>query len=127
MSKPVKEFVPELSIEPNEQAALVLTVASEGYRVIHKLIKHRVDTFILALINVSSTEEKAVLEAHRVAKVAARMYDGITEEINFICQDYSSGRKVDTIQPDSTEGVIDFGPPATTQDQYETATEEGLL
>lgn len=127
MSKTVKEFVPELIIEPNEQAALVLTVASEGYRVIHKLIKHKVDTFILALINVSSTEEKAVLEAHRVAKVAARMYDGITEEINYICQDYSAGRKTDSIQPDLTEGVVDLGPLATTQEQYETATEEGLV
>lgn len=127
MSKPVKEFSPELTLEPNEQAALVLTAASEGYRVIHKLIKHKVDTFILALINTSSTEASAVLEAHRVAKVAARMYDGITEDINAICQDYAAGRAITTDLPDSTEGIIDIGPPATTRNQYEAATEEGLF
>lgn len=114
------EFKPEIELEDSEVASLALVVGQDGYKVIHKLIRHEVDRFILALVNIDSTRAEAVLEGHRVAKTAAQLYDGVTNKINRVVESYYSAKQSGVgIAPDSTEGIIDIGPHATTQEDID--------
>lgn len=115
----LKEFNPELILEPHDVAALALVTGQDGYKVIHKIIRHEVDRFILALINTPTGNDVAVLEGHRVAKVAAQMYDGVTNKINLLVGSYTASKNVDTKPKDDTEGLIDLGPVASTQDDID--------
>lgn len=119
------EFKPEISLERHQLAALAQTCSSPGYKVIHLIVRSEVDKFVLDLINSPSEEEAKVLEKHRVSKVAAMLYEGVTKRINYEVQRYTQASQQPGEPIDPTEGVLDFGPHAS-RDAFEVSPlEEG--
>lgn len=120
----VKQFAPEIDIDAHEAAALALITSNPGWSVYHKICRHAVDKYILALINLPSGSDHAVVEGHRCSKVAAQFYEEITNRINAVVKSYMDGQQSnDGPLPDLTEGIIDFGPPASTADDFDVLEE----
>ncbi len=113
------EYTPELILDPNEVAALALLTGQDGYKVIHKIIKHELSKFITAHINTATGNDSAITEGHRIIKTAVQLYDGATNSINTLVSTYTSAKQVDGRPIDVTEGLIDLGPAASTQDDLD--------
>lgn len=108
------EFKPELALERNKQAALAMTCASEGYKIVHLIARSEVDKFVLDLLNVpNGAPDEEKLEKLRVSKVAAQLYEGITRRINHEVQQYTLASERPGEPVDPTEGMLDFGPHAS--------------
>jgi hypothetical protein len=112
------DFKPELQLDRGQQAALAQTCAGEGWKIVHLIARSEVDKFVLDLVNTDSGTE-AVLEKHRMSKVAAMLYEGIIRRINFEVQQYTSDNT--SKEPvDLTEGLLDIGPLASRQSDFES-------
>lgn len=116
-----KEFNPEITLDRSQQAALAQTCSptNEGWRVVHLICRSEVDKFILDAINTDATKEADMLMRMRLAKVAAQLYEGVTNRINYEVQKYTGG--VASKEPvDVTEGLLDIGPRASTSQDFES-------
>lgn len=118
------DFMPELTLDHHQRAALARTTSEEGYRVIHLIARSEVDKFIVALMNISSADPAAVVEGHRVSKTAAMLYEGITNRINKEVQNYINATSEPAAPVDITEGILEIGPPASTFQDLELSEEE---
>lgn len=121
------EFIPEVILERNQQAALALNLASEGFEVIQLIARSEVDKFMLDAINVpSGATDHEKLEKLRVAKVAAQLYEGIVKRLNYEVQMYTLDSRRNSRPSDPTEGMLDIGDFAS-RDEFEmTPLEEGI-
>lgn len=120
------KFEPELELDDLEVASLALMTSQQGYRVFHKIIQHQFSEFVSAHINTATGNDHQIVEGHRVIKTAAQFYDGITNKVNRIVESYTADRKVEPKPVDITEGIVDLGPQASTQDDFLIDSEEGL-
>ena len=115
-----KEFAPELELTRGQQAALALTCAptNEGWKTVHLIARSEVDKFVLDLVNTDPTQREDVLTKHMMAKVAAMLYEGIVNRINFEVQKYMADHT--SKEPvDLTEGILDIGPRASRQSDFD--------
>lgn len=124
------EFNPDLQLSGHEQGALAMTIASEGWKVAQSIMRNEVDKFVLVLLNTETTDEKAILDAHRNAKLTAMLLEGIVRRISHEVDNYVSSRP--NVKPigDITENILDIGAPASTQEEYDqdlSFSEEGIL
>lgn len=103
------QFDPELTLEHTDRAHLVAVSTMEGYKVIHRICRAEVDKFIVASINANDANEKEVIAAHRLAKAAAQVYQGITNRINSEIALYIHSSHTDDKPVDATEGLLDLG------------------
>lgn len=126
MAKIQEQFNPEIELGPNERASLVVMAASEGFKVLHRILRSEVDKFIIDLINQDSDDDAAVLGKHKLAKAAAIVYDGITNRINGEIEAYASTHNVDPVPVDPTAKLLDYGPEPSTFEDIEQDTIDGL-
>jgi hypothetical protein len=117
-------FDPEVIISSNEQAALMLMSASEGFKVFNRIMRGELDKLIMSLINEPGNDDEMVLNKHKLAKSAAIFYDGIINRVNHEIAIYAS-QNTDSKPVDSTAHLIDLGPDASTQDDIENDIEFG--
>lgn len=108
------QFNPEVVLEHSDRAAIAATVVSDGYRVIHRLMRSEVDKFVIDLINADPSNGKKVWACHLLAKAAAQFYEGLTARINQEVQQYTGAIRNPGPPVDATEGLIDLGPLSST-------------
>jgi hypothetical protein len=99
----------ELTLGRNEQAYLAAIKATPGFKVLDDIAKSEVNKFIQRLINIPSDDKEAVLSAHMAAKVAAQMYAGFVNRINFEIDQYMNTPTLRDKPKDLTEGILDLG------------------
>lgn len=120
------EFKPELMLNRHQQAALAQTCSTEGYKIIHMIVRSEVDKFVLDLLNApSGATDDEKLEKLRVTKTAAMLYEGVTNRINHEVGQYALSTPVDTKPIDITEGLLDLGAYASRESLEATSFEEG--
>jgi hypothetical protein len=122
-------FNPEIRLEPNERAQLVLTANTEGYATLHRIFRSEVDKFWLDLVNVKAGADAEVIAKHKLAKAAAQFYEGATQRVNEEVIQYTAAMRAVDAPRDDTEGVLDIGLLASTFDDLEedAALGEDLL
>lgn len=102
-------FNPDYQLERVEQAALASVVPTDGFRVIHRIMKSEVDKFVVRMINTDPANEKTVIAAHLLSKAAAQFYQGVINRINEEITIYHHAPKASDKPVDITEGLIDLG------------------
>lgn len=117
------EFELELELDDHEIGALALLTGQPGWAVYHKIRRFNVGKFHTAMINVTSGSNDAIVEAHRVVKVAAQLYQSDTDVVNAIVQGYTQSKRPQGPPTDITEGLIDLGPAASTLDDLHLSEE----
>jgi hypothetical protein len=118
------EFNPDLVLGHNERAAVMQTIATPGYTVIHRLMRAEVDKFIVNLINAPEEDEKTVAARHKLVKAAAQFYQAITERINFEAVLYKAAVAAEGDPVDLTEGILEMGAPASRYSDLEAEAEK---
>lgn len=104
------KFNPEVELSDGERAALVHMTQMEGFRVLHRLMRSQVDTFIVDVINADPAKPADVTSKQVLAKAAGQFFQQVVDRINEETQLYKNApRANDPPQPDATEGVLDFG------------------
>lgn len=119
------QFDPEVVISPQEQAALVLLSASEGFKVLNRIMRGEVDKLIMSFVNEPGDSDAMVLNKHKLVKAAALFYDGVVNRMNHEISVYAS-QQVDTTPVDVTEHLIDLGAPASTYGDLEQEKFDGI-
>lgn len=99
---------PELALTHGDRAFLTATAATDGYKVIHRIMRTEVDKFILALVNADPSQPEQVLTRHLLAKAAAQFYAASTERINEEILQYTGAPKASDKPLDMTAGLIDL-------------------
>jgi len=110
-----KSFEPEVVLDHTERALVAHAVATNGFPIIHRLIRSEVDKFIVGLINTGVENEAAIVANHRLAKAAAQVYTAFMNRINFEVEAFRAAVAKVGDPVDVTEGTIDLGAPASTQ------------
>lgn len=112
-----KGFSPDIQLEYTERALIAQTVATQGYAIIHRIMRSEVDKFIVNLINADEDDEQAIVAKHKLAKSAAQFYQAVTDRINHEVHQYVAATQQNGPPVDPTEGLIDMGaPPSTLRD-----------
>lgn len=119
------QFDPEVIISPQEQAALVLLSASEGFKVLNRIMRGEVDKLIMSFVNEPGDSDAMVLNKHKLVKAGALFYDGVINRMNHEISIYAS-TATDPTPVDMTEHLIDMGAPASTQDDVQNDHEFGF-
>lgn len=112
-------YNPVIVLGRGEQAALAATVATPGYRILHRIHRAEVDKFIMRLINQSGADKDEVLAAFDLAKAAAMFYEATTTRVNEEVANYTSTETV-RLPEDVTEGVLDIGERASTVHDFDS-------
>lgn len=76
----------EISLTPEQQAALSANVRTLGFDVVQLLMEDQVRRFNLKLINTNPADREEVLANHYLAKAVAQFYTGLMERIESVCQ-----------------------------------------
>lgn len=100
---------PDLELGRAEQAHLVQTYHSEGYRIMHRIMRAEVDKFIVAMVNANPADREEVCARHVTAKAAAQFFEGVTRRINEEVTQYTAAPTPDDKPIDVTEGILDLG------------------
>jgi hypothetical protein len=123
-----RTFAPEINLDRSEQAALAATVATPGYRIIHRIMKAEIDKFYLSFLNAPVGNDDEVLARHKLGKSAAQFYAGVTGRINEEVSQYTSASRANDRPFDETEGILDIGERASVEsDLEENSLGEGIL
>ena len=72
----------ELELNLDLKDTLASIVHTPGYKVVDRIMKAMTDKYITKMINSDAEDENQVLANHKLAKVAARFYTMVTEQIN---------------------------------------------
>lgn len=114
------EFPKELNLEKHQRAEISDTVKTPGFRWIQAIFEDEIQKFFIALLNLPSGGE-SVIEAQRVAKTAAQVYEGamqrVNSEIAYLHEQLRAEKPQEPI--DLIDGMIDLGPNASTQLAFE--------
>lgn len=108
-------FNPEIDLEHGERAALVQMHAMEGYKVLHRVMRSMVDTFVIEIINADPAKPDDVVAKQVLAKAAAQFFEMVTQRVNeevtlYINTPRSSDKPVESaVGLDLEDVVIDFG------------------
>lgn len=100
---------PDVELGRAEQAQLVQTYHSEGYRIMHRIMRAEVDKFIVAMVNANPADREEVLARHQMAKAAAQFFEGVTRKINEEVTQYTAAPTPGDKPIDVTEGILDLG------------------
>jgi len=109
------EFVADVEFAHHQRAELSDTCKTPGFRHIQKIFEAEVDRFFMALMKLPTGSDTAVVEGHRIARVASQLWEGAAQRINNEIKQYStelSSAKTEA-PTDPTDGLMDFGPRAT--------------
>lgn len=121
-------FNPQVELHPHQQASLAAMCATDGYPVLHILLRSIVDQYMIDLQNVEVQDETEVLAKHVVSKTAAQIYTSITNRINEEIISYKANMPDNGEPSDPTEALLDIGPLASKfRDLEVQAFEEGLI
>lgn len=105
----MEKYEPELEIDEGEAGTLVSFMGHPGFLVWQKVRKAEFQKFFTKLMNTDTEDKEAVLERHRIAKLAAQLYQGETNTLNEIRLQYTSAPRDRDRPVDETEGVLDIG------------------
>lgn len=122
-------FEPEFSLEHSDRAMVAQTVASPGWKVINRILRSEVDKYLIALININESDDKAIVAAHKLSKAAAQVYTAAMARINHEVNQFIAVSGPPTEPVDMTEGLIDLGPASSTLadlDYDNQSLEEGI-
>ena len=124
-----REFSPVIELDHSERALLTQTVNTEGYRIMHRVIRSEVDKLFVDLINADPSEHKDVLAKHNLAKSAAVFYTQITDRINYETIQYTAALRATDTPKDATENVLDIGERADQVSEFQDPMlfEEGVF
>ena len=101
---------PEFEIDATDRDRLVITINSEGWGVLQKIMEAECSKFNLALLNVRPGNSAEILERHSLAKAAAQFVAAIAVRLNAEREIYLHGqRDVNQILPDMTEDALNMG------------------
>lgn len=121
-------FNPVLELHQHQKASLAATCATDGYKVIHLILRSLVDKYMIDLQNVPVEEKEEILAKHTVSKTAIQLYAAMTDRINEEIENYKASMPTNDRPIDPTEALLDIGPLASTYRDLEVeGFEEGLL
>jgi hypothetical protein len=114
------EFIEDIELEHHQRAELADTCNTPGFKTVQKIFDAEVQKFFVALMNLPSGSDQ-VIEGHRVAKVAAQLWEGAAQRINAEVGQYAEAIRANKPQTpvDITDGNIDLGPAQTTRESFE--------
>lgn len=107
-------FEPEISLEHSDRAMVAQTVATPGWKIINRILRSEVDKYLIALINVDESDDKAIVAAHKLSKAAAQVYAASMARVNYEVQQFIAVSGTPAEPVDITEGLIDLGPASST-------------
>lgn len=122
-------FEPEITLAHSDRAMVAQTVGTHGWKVIERIMRSVVDKYLVALINVDESDDKAIVAAHKLSKAAAQVYTDSMSRVHQEVQQYYAVAGVPTVPVDVTEGLIDLGPASSTLadlDFDNQSSEEGI-
>lgn len=114
----------ELMLDSKDRAELASTVATPGYQVHNKILKHVCDSFITQLLNTQATEPESVLINHQLAKVSAQIFTMIVNRVEEEMLIFRNYPKASDKPIDATEGVLDIGEYVSIEEVLDSVLEE---
>lgn len=120
-------FEPEIELEHDQRGQLAQTTATEGFRVLQRIMRSTVDSFLLDLINANAANQSEVLSRHNLAKAAAQFYQRVTNTVNEEVRLYVAAPRATDTPVDLTEHTLDLGALASRYADIEHDLEEGHL
>ena len=100
-----KEFNPEINVSMDDASNLAAVMSHPGFKVIQKISRACVDTFVGNWLNQETDE--GVLRTHQYAKVAAMLYTMQLNRMKSIVDDFTHSQPSDT--PVDVAAALDIG------------------
>lgn len=107
----INKFAPIVQLDYSDRSDLASTVATPGWKIVHRIMRGEVDKFILALINtkIEGTDDKdEVYNKFLLSKAAAQFYQQVTDRVNEETLQYVASQN-NSGPVDMTEGILDIG------------------
>jgi hypothetical protein len=102
-------FEPVIELTDLNRGELAQTCATPGYKVIHKILRNVVDTYVTKHLNTAVENKEAAYASFVQTKTAAQIYQGMTDRINAEIA-AAVAKSTDTgVEGDVTETVLDIG------------------
>ncbi len=124
-------FNPQVELHSHQKASLAAMCATDGYPVLHILLRSIVDQYMIDVQNVEIHNTDEIVAKVMVSKTAAQLYTAITERINQEVAMYMATMPDNEGPIDATESLLDIGPLASKFRDLEVesydAFEEGYI
>lgn len=108
-------FAPEIELSDTARTQIAQTITTPGFHYINLIMRTEVSKFAMDLVNSEEGDDKAVLAKHKLSRAAALFYARVISRINSEAQLGSSNLAGEEVPSDPTEGIIDIGPSASTE------------
>ena len=103
----LEEFLPELNLTEDDLSSLAGIISHPGFAAYQKIWKHVVSTFAVKTINTEQSDKELVLARHNASRVAAQLYQSVTNRVNQEIQDFVQSRPSD--KPINPTSFLDLG------------------
>ncbi len=95
LSLKLEDYIPELELNDEDITALAGIIGHPGFAAYQKVWKHVVSVFALRAVNTDQADPDTVLARHNAARVAAQLYQIVTDRVNGEIGDFISSRPSD--------------------------------
>ena len=103
----LEDFMPELELTDDDISSMAGIVTHPGFSAYQRVWKHVVSTFAVKTINTEQSDKDLVLARHNASRVAAQLYQSVTNRVNQEINDFVQSRPSD--KPISPISYLDMG------------------
>lgn len=116
----IEDYLPELELTEEEIASMGGIISHPGFQAYQKVWRHIVSLFAVKAMNTEQSDRDLVLARHNAARVAAQLYQGVTNRVNQEINDFIQSRPSE--RPVESAPNLDLG-----GNVYEIDGEEPLV
>ena len=103
----LEDFLPELELSDEDLTSIAGIIGHPGFKAYNKVWHHVVSTFAVKTINTEQSDRDLVLARHNASRVAAQLYQTVTNKINQSVSDFIHSRPSD--KPIDPTDNLDLG------------------